>query len=371
MKIIIAHASAGTGHLKAAEALHHSFKESYPGVDVRLVDALDFSSAPFRFIYRSGYSILVKYAPWLWSLIFRLTGIKAILRLAKGVNLGIDLLNIRDFSEFLIRENPDAIVSTHFTPPEIAAYLKKNSKIKSLLISVITDFGVHPFWLADGTDIYIAASEFSRNALMALGVKEGNIRVFGIPVDSKFLEEYDREALCRKLGIERERFTVLIATGSFGIGPIEEIVELLHQDAQLLVVCANNKSLYLKLKSRGYKGVRVFGFIDNIQELMSASDILIGKPGGLTISEGLVMNLYQIFIAAIPGQESENARALEAGGAGVYINDTACIKKLVLDLRDNPQKLGAIKKNIARIRRPRAAGEICDVVCQGSIRASH
>lgn len=371
MKIVIAHASAGTGHLKAAEALYRSFRESHPEAEVKLVDTLEFASAPFRFIYRVGYSILVKYAPWLWSLIFRITSIRILLKSAKAVNLAIDLINIGGFSTFLIRENPDIIVSTHFTPPEIASCLKKNSMIKSRLITVITDFGVHPFWLADGTDMYIVASEFSRNALMALGAKEGNIRVLGIPVDSKFLEEYDREALCRKLGIERERFTVLIATGSFGIGPIEEIVELLHQDAQLLVVCANNKSLRLRLKSKGYGGVRVFGFIDNIQELMSASDILIGKPGGLTISEGLVMNLYQIFITAIPGQESENIKALEAGGAGVYINNTARIKKLVLDLRDNPQKLGAIKKNIARIRRPCAAGEICDVVCQGSIRASH
>jgi len=370
MKIVIAHASAGTGHLKAAEALYRCLKDNHPEVEAEIIDILVNSNPIFRFVYRFGYSSLVKYAPRLWSLAFQITRIRLLLQLAKKLNLVIDRLSIANFAKFLIRENPDVIVSTHFAPPEIAAYLKKTAKIKSRLITVITDFGVHPFWLTDGTDMYVAASDFTKRQLLAEGISENAIRVLGIPIDAKFLRQYSREELCRKLNLDKNKFTVLIATGSFGIGPLEEVIALLYKEVQLLVVCANNKELYRNLKARNYRGVYVYGFIDNMQELMAVSEVIIGKPGGLTISEGLAMNLFPVFITAIPGQESENVKALAAGGVGIYTTDTHRIREIVLDLKNNPEKLNKIKENIKKIQRPDAAREICNVVCQGSIRPS-
>jgi len=371
MKIVIAHASAGTGHLKAAEALYRYLKDNYPAIEVKLIDILEDSSPVFKFAYRRGYSLLVKYAPWLWSLAFRATSFKFLPQVSKKINLIIDRLNTIGFSKFLTQENPDVIISTHFTPPQIASYLKKTGRIKSRLVTVITDFGVHPFWISEGTDIYIAASEFTKRQLMAQGISESAIRVLGIPIDPKFKRQYQKEELCRKLSLDKDRFTVLIATGSFGIGPIEEIVDLLYQEAQLLVVCANNQELYRSLRAKNYPGVGVFGFIDNIQELMAVSEVIVGKPGGLTISEGLAMSLFPIFITAIPGQESENIKALAQEGVGIYTSDTGRIKDIILDFKTHPEKLISIKENIKKMRRPDAAGEICNVVCQGSIRPAH
>ena len=109
---------------------------------------------------------------------------------------------------------------------------------------------------------------------------------------------------------------MLVVTGSFGIGPIEEIVQLLCNDYEVLAVCARNKRLFGRLKARAYPHTHVFGFVENIDELMTVSDVIITKPGGLTISESLCMDLIPLFIAAIPGQESMNVEVLQNAGIG-------------------------------------------------------
>ena len=282
----------------------------------------------------------------------------------------INRLNGKDFSNFLIRNNPDFIISTHFFPSEIAGYLKETKKINSKLLTVITDFGIHPLWICCGTDMYIVASDFSKEQLILEGIRENIIKDLGIPIDSKFLKKYEKNILCKKLALEPDKFTVLISTGSSGIGKVEEIVGSLYKEAQVLVVCAHNKILYARLKERNYPKVKVFGFIENIQELMAVSDMIITKPGGMTISESLVMGLLPVFITVIPGQETENARILAKKSIGISIKDVALVKDIVLDFREHPDKIKNMKEKINELKRPFAAKELCSVICQGSIRAA-
>jgi len=187
---------------------------------------------------------------------------------------------------------------------------------------------------------------------------------------AKFCQKYEKNTLCKKFDIEPNKFTILISTGSSGIGRIEEIVDSLYKEAQILVVCAQNKILYARLKKKNYPKVRVFGFVDNIQELMAVSDMIITKPGGLTIAESLAMGLLPIFIAAIPGQETENAKILAKKSIGVNIKDVASIKDIVLDLRDHPDKLKSMKEKLNELKRPFAVKELCNAVCQGSLRST-
>lgn len=367
MKIIIAYASAGTGHFKAAEAIYNFFKQKDKSLQLKLIDTLHYSNFFFSNIYSYGYSFLVRFAPCLWSLAFYITYARPLRRLAKSINFIIDRFNTKGFAQVLMRENPDFVISTHFLPTEICAKLKRNRRINSKLITVITDFGVHPFWIDERVDIYVVASDFTQEKLTLGGIKRQQIKALGIPIDFKFLKQYEKDDICKKIGIAPDKFTVLVVTGSFGIGPIEEIVNLLYKDVQVLVVCAKNKWLFMKLKNKNYPQVKAFGFIDNIQELMTASDIIITKPGGLTISEILAMELVPVFISAIPGQEIENVRVLERYGVGLKVNKIKEIKDMVLNYRDNPDKLSQMRENIRRIKKPFAAEELYNVICQGSV----
>jgi len=366
MKIIIVYSSAGTGHQRAAESLYNCLKENCPKTEIQLIDTLGKTNIVFKRIYTYGYKFLVHYATWLWQISFWITYIKFLRKINKFSTFIIHRLNTGDFSKFLIEESPDYIISTHFLPSEVSAYLKRGKLIKSKIFTVITDFGVHPTWIWPGTDLYIVASDYTKEQLINQGVNKEIIKILGIPVDSLFLAKYKKEEILRKLYLKENIFTVLILTGAFGIGPIEKIVDLLHNDAQILVVCARNKNLFLKLRNKNYPQVKVLGYVDNVAEVMAVSDIIITKPGGLTISELLAMELVPVFISAIPGQETENARILEKCGIGVSAKNLRDVKDIILDFKEHPEKINEIKENIKKIKKPNPSGELCNVIRQDS-----
>ncbi len=362
MKVLITYASAGAGHRRVAEAVYNYFKEHRPQVALELVDILDKTNLLFRFDYVKGYSFLVRHAVRLWSFAFWLTEFRALRPLTRFIASCLNRMNTRGFSRYLIEANPDYVISTHFLPSEIIAHLKNKGRINSRLITIITDFGVHPFWISPNTDLYIAASDFTRERLLAEGVPEEKIKVFGLPSDTKFLKQFDRAALADKLGIAHDKFTVLLMTGSFGIGPLEDIARLLSLDMQVLVVCAGNKKLYSRLNKLKLPNVKAYAFINNAEEFMALADIIVTKPGGSTVAEIINMELVPVFISAIPGQEETNARALRQMGIGLIPKDIQGIKEAILDFKSHPEKIREIKSRIQKIKKPFSCQEIASVV---------
>ncbi len=365
MKVIITYASAGAGHFKAAEAIYNYIKEHCPDIEVSLLDILGKTNTFFKFSYTLGYSLLIRRVPSLWRLAFWLTDSKLLRPIVRPIAKFCSRINTGKFAEFLVREKADTVISTHFLTSEVIAGLKRLKKINSRLITVITDFGVHPFWISYPTDLYIVASEFTKECLISEGITENSIKVLGIPVAAKFLSSYNKEELRKKIAIDKDKFTVLIMTGSFGLGPLEDIARALYKDVQILVVCAANRKLYERLKAEDLAGVKVFGFVDNAQDLMGACDMIITKPGGLTISEILSMELAPVFISAIPGQEADNAKILAGYGIGISAQRIEDVKNIVLDYRDHPDKLKDIKDKIRQLKNPNTLKDICNVVCQG------
>jgi processive 1,2-diacylglycerol beta-glucosyltransferase len=381
MKIIIAYTSAGAGHAKAAEALYEHFRKRNRRLQLELVDVLEQSDFIFRKVYASGYTFMVKHVQWLWKVIYHITSQKRLQPPLTRVRSLHNRARVRGFIDQLIREDPDVIIATHFLPAAIAACLKEEGKITSRLCTVITDFCVHPFWVYEHTDLYCVASELTARELIDLGVDRNTVTVTGIPVDEKFLKDFDKRRMRDKLSLDPDAFTVLVVTGSFGIGPVEQIVSALHGHVQLIVVCARNKRLYARLKAKKYARTRVFGFVDDIEELMAAADCVVTKPGGLSISELLAMELPPVFISAIPGQEAENVRVLGEYGIGLvpgrraYLAErsgtiqgvarliAAAVKQKVLSYMRHPQKLKEVQERIRAIKQPGAAGAIYRAVC--------
>jgi processive 1,2-diacylglycerol beta-glucosyltransferase len=358
MKTIIACTSAGAGHLRSAEALYNYFRQRDPGAETVLVDVLEESHFLFGNFYGRSYDFMVHHCQWLWRFIFHITSQKNLQPALTKVRTLNNRLNTGNFRQYLIQANPDFIISTHYLPANIACNLKKEGKISSRIVTVVTDFGVHPFWVYDKTDCYFVASDSSVQELLKLGVGAEKIRVTGIPVDPKFSADLDKTALRKKIGLDPGRFTVLVVTGSFGIGPIEAIVEELRSSVQLIAVCAKNEKLFLKLTAKNYPGVRVFGFVDNIEELMASADVIVTKPGGLSISEFLSIGLVPVFVSAIPGQESRNVSVLAKYGIGKKADNAKQVRNIVLDYLNSPQKLISAREKITGLRKPRASEEI-------------
>ena len=363
MKVLITYASAGAGHRRAAEAIYNYLKSNRRDLELELVDVLPLTHPLFRFCYNSGYPFLVHYAAWLWAFLFWITEFPLTRWIGRKCALMVNYFSCEKFVSYLIKEEFNFIISTHFLNSELAANLKLNKKIQAKLVTVITDFGVHPFWVSAGTDLYIAASGLTQDRLLNMGVEKDRIKVSGIPFSASFTKIQNREQLANKLGIEAKAFTVLVMTGSFGVGPLEEIAKSLHQDVQVLVVCAKNKKLFSRLQSQNLENVKVFGFINNAEELMAISDVIVTKPGGLSIAELLHMGLLPIFVSPIPGQECENIKVLSAYGLGFAPKNIQQIKELVIDLKHNPEKFENLKKNITQVASPAACQEIASVIC--------
>jgi processive 1,2-diacylglycerol beta-glucosyltransferase len=363
MKIFILYASAGSGHAKAAEAVYDYLKVR-PGLELELIDVLSLANPSYRKSYTGLYSFGIRYCNWLWKFCYWVTAKHPFSSYFRNINSLLDIINTKDFSRRLIKEKPDLVISTHFLPPEIVSHLKKGKHITSRLITIITDYGSHPYWISGGVDIYIVPSERARNQLILEGASDKKIRVLGIPVAAKFLRDFDKTALRAKFGLAPGGFTVLIASGSFGIGPIEKIVDLIHQDVEVIVVCASNKKLYDRLTRKNYPRVKAFGFVSNMEELMAVSDIILTKPGGLTVAELLVMKLPPVFITAIPGQEYQNIRFLLSSGIGFDARKfkASQIRDIVLKLKGDPQTLQKQIENISGIKKNFSLEELINVI---------
>jgi len=197
-----------------------------------------------------------------------------------------------------------------------------------------------------------------------LGVGEEKIRVFGIPFDPDFAKGHDRALLADKLGIDGKKFTVLLITGSFGSGPLEEIAKRLCGFAQVLVVCAKNNSLFRRLTRRNLENVKVFGFVNNAEELMAVSDIIITKPGGITTAEALARGLPMLIVNPLPGQEAMNTKFLLNEGVAVRGQNPADVVVVLEELLYNKNKLKIMSDKAKSLSKPDSAGSIARLMLE-------
>ncbi len=366
MKIIIVHASSGAGHQKAAEALFKVLKEK-EGIEVRLIDSLDYTAPLFHFLYPRAYLFLVRYVPFVWGFFYDGLNFAFIGSILRFLRRALNAMNGGALENFFLSEKPDVIIATHFFASEVASAMKQKGKLASRLITVITDFSIHSVWMTPMTDTYIVGASDTEEVLIQRGVPKEKIAVLGIPVDPIFEKEEDRTALSRKLGISPGEFTVLIASGGFGVGPVESLVVSLSRDErlQLLVVCGYNKSLCERLKRRTGEmahRVKLFGFVNNIHELMSVSDCMVSKSGGLTMSEAMVKSLPCFILYPIPGQESGNKDVLVRHGAATFVANIQGLEDCFKDLERLRKNLSEVKRRIQLFRKDHSARQIASFV---------
>ncbi len=368
-RILIASANAGAGHVKAAQAVHRAFRDmDSPGIQVRSIDTLEYSSAFLRKAYPATYIFTVKRMPVFWGMAYYVTDNPVIYNtIVAPLRRFHNARHCRGLEAFLRDYNPDVVINTHFLGSEVMADMKRRGLLPSCtLLSVVTDCMMHSFWLDPDIDCYCVASEQSKRDLVKRGIPQSRVSVTGIPVDAAFARQEDTARIRHTLGIESGRKTVLVASGGFGVGPVRELVRALaglSGGIQLLVVCGKNDSLYGTMRKLSLElsvPVKVFGFVNNMHELMSVSDIIVTKSGGMTSSEALAKGLPMIITSAIPGQEARNCRFLVQAGAAVRAQTPCAVKRVVAELLDSEEKMRAMKRAIDTVKKPLAARAVAE-----------
>lgn len=394
LRVLIAGLTAGGGHMAAASAIQESWRKLRPEDSVQLVDVLNFFSRLHRKLYSDGWVHIATHAPDLWGMVFdRTDDLEVTRRLRQTRNLFPSGSRTR-FKRFIREFDPDVVLCTHYLPVEVLGTLKKPIQVRSesgssfcrtgflssgsghetdsgtgtlkpFVVSVVTDFEVHAIWMAPSVDLYCVAAEESKARLLARGVPSESIVATGIPVAPKFSTRPNVRAVRKALGVRDDLPLLLVLSGGFGMGPVAEILvqlDRVKKPLQVIAVCGRNDDLRRELACREHKHpTRVLGFVSNMHELMAAADLIITKPGGLTVSEALAMGRPLLIANPIPGQESANSDFLLSHGAAVKVNSTEDISQRVQSLLGS-RKLGAMRKAAAALGRPDAAFTVCQEV---------
>ncbi len=365
-RVLVLSASAGAGHLRAAEAIEKAICLRGLASEVQHVDVLKYTNQVFRHFYSKAYIDLVNKAPevlgWLYDYLDE-PGKNDPIRLA------FDRLNANPFIRYLHRYKPDVAICTHFLPSEIISSLKGEGKVRVLNAVVVTDFDVHAMWLCRHVEQYFVALEETKAHLKALGVPEALITTSGIPVDPVFAKPKDKRAMRRKHGLD-DRFTILVSAGGFGVGPVAHLVQTLARlshPASVVVVCGRNEALRAELADKAKKlanhslvSFTLLGFTTDMDELMTAADLYVGKPGGLTTSEALAKGLPMVVINPIPGQEERNSDHLLEEGVAIRCNNLPALAYKIDRLIKTPGKLSQMSENAQALAKPQAAFALVD-----------
>ena len=187
MRILLVYTSVGDGHRKSAESIAEAFREiDKENLDIRLIDILNYTSRFFNCLYTKIYMYIIRHFPYLWGFFYYIGHNDWLYFWITRIRRMFNALNTRRFVELLKREQPDFVVSTHFFPGEIVSGLKRRGVFGGKLITVITDFSLHSFWVTRDVDVFIVANENVKRDLVKEGVDEKRIRVMGIPIGLAF-----------------------------------------------------------------------------------------------------------------------------------------------------------------------------------------
>jgi processive 1,2-diacylglycerol beta-glucosyltransferase len=377
MRLLVLSASVGSGHVRAAQAVALALKAARPDAEVRSEDVLGLSNRSFRKVYSGGYLSLAARAPhmlgYLYDRLDRPRGSAG--ALLDRVRLSFERLNCGALAGLLECEPWDAVVSTHFLPAEIAASLRRRGRLSAPLATVVTDFEAHRIWVHSPCELYLAAGSEAAACLSSMGIRAERIQTTGIPIHPDFSRPL-RRADCRLgLGLAGDRPVILQLCGGAGMGPVREVFRaILGCEAPLELVCVagRNESLRRSLLAEAAPArhrVRILGFTERMREWMGAADLLVSKPGGLTVSEALAVGVPLLVVDPIPGQESRNSDHLLENGAGLRATPKTLCAKLQGLLAD-PARMLSLRHAALLLGRPRAAADAAQALCALAERAA-
>ncbi len=358
-------ASAGAGHLRAAQAIERALAEAGGAEEVRNVDTLDYTNPMFRNLYSKAYIEMVNKTPELLGWLY--DHLDKPWKHARR-RLAFEKLNTRPFVKLLKSYRPEIAICTHPLPAEIISWLKSKEKLATRQAIVVTDFDVHAMWLCRHYERYFVAIEETRVHLESLGVPASKITVSGIPIDPVFARPKDKAEMRRKYSLKPDLTTILVSAGGFGVGPIDALMASLRgleHPAQVVAICGRNEKLKAQLDAQASGlaadsrvALHPVGFTEAMDEYMAASDLLLGKAGGLTTSEALARGLALVIVNPIPGQEERNSDHLLEEGAAIRCNNPGALAYKVDRLLDDPTRFAAMRANALRLARPRAAFDV-------------
>ncbi|MDD3653070.1 MAG: glycosyltransferase [Desulfotomaculaceae bacterium] len=368
-KILILSVTVGTGHMRAAEALKTAAGCLYPEVEVSILDTFRYASPLVEKVVLGTYMQMLKKSPAAYGFLYRqaergqpLSG-----RGKLEFNRILNMFAAPRLVKYIREYKPDVIVCTHPFPLAVISYMKKKGLFTGLVFATVTDFTIHSFWVFPEVDYYLVGAEQLLQECEEFGIKRDKVRFTGIPIDPAFCSPGNKKELRSRFGLEPDLPQVLITGGGLGMGCLEAVVKALSEasfNCQLLVVTGTNTILKKRLEELSSSlscPLEIYGYVNNIHQLMAVADLMIGKAGGLSCAEAMAIGLPILVIDPLPGQEERNSEFLAVMGAGVRVKKRDLAVQVQAYLADS-DRLQAMSRSAAVLGRPKAAYDIINII---------
>ena len=364
-RILILYVPLGAGHGMAARAIEEAFFKNYPDFEIKNINVLDFAFEIFRAGLPKVFNYVTRRIPFLYKLMydcFDRRSWNCYLNRASGA-----FIKSSRFVEFVKEFNPDFILATNPLPMQLVSLTKHQKIIDILSANVCTDFGFHSLWYNPDVNYYFVANEDIKKSLIGHGAAADKIIITGIPIASKFSKNLDRQEILSRLGLKENFPVLLIVGGKMKYNTLSKTIKKINAkiSAQFIVVAGRDEKLEKKLANsrlKNYPNIKIFGFVKNLEDYMTVSNLILTKAGGVTVAECLQKELPMIINDFIPGQEEDNVKYVVKNGAGFEIKNTKEAVKIIVDLLAKPEKIKRMKENCRKIARPSAAKELADFV---------
>ncbi len=371
-KVLIFYASYGGGHLSAAKSIQKYLEEHYSAeVKSEIIDCMKYINTTLDVVTTGAYREMAKKAPNLWGKVYSNSQSGVLGHVSSRAN---KIMAIK-LKKLICEKNPDLIISTHPFSSQMVSYLKKKGKVNCKLATILTDFASHEQWLVghEYTNFFFVSNDNMEKELCDYGVAKDKIHVTGIPMSDRFFEKFDRTSILKMFNLVPDKKVILFfGGGEFGLGK-ERTVQILRSlilnahDYQIIAISGKNEKMKEAFESlvkelNVSSKVKILGFTDKVPELMSISDLVVTKPGGLTTTESLASHLPIIIINPIPGQEEENADFLEKHNVGIWIKKDDDPDAILLNLFDNKDKIENMRENTKSLAKTHSTQNICEIL---------
>ena len=363
MKVLIMSVKAGYGHHSTARAIIDYLQDK--GIESEMLDTFEYINRHLADTIDNGYLFSTKYFPELFGKAYDMLD-KRDERWDKRSPISVlSKLVSNKLKDYITDYKPDVIVGTHSYACMVMTYLKENWGVTCPMIGIVTDFTVHPFWESTEIDYYVTSHEMLENQMRKKGIPKEKILPYGIPIRKMFANKISKQDARKQLGVEDKR-TLLVMMGSMGFGNlVKDIASIdnLDEDFQILCVCGNNEKMKNEIASKTWnKTVIPYGFVDNVDVMMDAADLIITKPGGLTTSEFLAKGLPAIIMNPIRGQEDRNTEFLVNNGAAVMVTETFPLEEALFQMIKSPKRLELLGKSVAELGKPNSTKDVCEFI---------
>ncbi len=369
--VVIIHATLGSGHVTAANAIRDALAER--GMhDVVTADVFDFGNKLFKRLVTRTYARLSEQAPMLWKTVYDSTDLTDMKQVTAANRLRVESERpfVTKLDDFVRANAPEIVVGTHFIPVEVLVAERKVGKINQPVYEVITDYMAHSNWIHEGIDGYFVANDLTRDSMVGLGVPADSIHVTGIPIKPSLAQPKTMAEARARHDLTPDEKVITLFGAALAPAKVHTIVDqLLASDIRGTLYVATGRSEDLMEALEGFSDgktlrLRKLGFVDYVDDLIVASDLVISKAGGLITSEVLARGTPMVVFDPIPGQEEWNADYVVGEGAGVQLRIADMVAPTVLAILRNPERLAVLRHGAECTGRPRAALDIADHILE-------